>query len=255
MQKKKKFCEDHSNPPRILSIQCPMRAFYHFYLFFRIKDIKPTQVCQCPMRAFHHFYADFLVLCGSIPCVSMPYAGFSSFLRYPFKNGLFMPFFSGVFAGIFQNILINVVSDICFLPCSYFVYKFCPGLNLMNLHSFQNPGSPAIFVCIFSPKPPDKSSSRLPAVETAHMRSAGLHADRCLSIFPLPILQRIPEHDNTTLSFAVFFRTPFKVHSSLPLPAALSFSSCSLSVSFQILLPAFPPGLSVSFLQLPFPGP
>ena len=41
--------------------------------------------------------------------MSMPYAGFKSFLRYPFKNGLFTPFFRGGFAGIFQNILKNVV--------------------------------------------------------------------------------------------------------------------------------------------------
>ena len=185
----------------------------------------------------------------------MPYAGFSSFLRYPFKNGLFTPFFRGVSAGIFQNILINVVSDISFLPCSYFVHKFCPGLNLINLHPFQNPGSPAIFVCIFSPKHPDKSSSRLPAVETAHMRSAGIHADRCLCIFPLPILQRIPEHGNTALSFAVFIPHSFQ---SAFQPSASCFSLVFLllsCVSFQILLPAFPPGLSVSFLRLPFPGP
>ena len=182
----------------------------------------------------------------------MPYAGFSSFLRYPFKNGLFTPFYSGVSAGIFQNILINVVSDIRFLPCSYFVHKFCPGLNLKNLHPFQNPGSPAIFVCIFSPKHPDKSSSRLPAVETAHMHSAGIHADRCLSIFPLPILQRIPEHSNTALSFAVFiphsfqsvFRPAFLLLSSFPpaLPVFLSKPfSCFPSRPFRFLSPAFLP--------------
>ena len=117
----------------------------------------------------------------------------------------------GVYAGIFQNILINVVSGIAFWAYSYFVHKFLFRLNLINLHSFQNPGSPAIFACISSPKHPDKSSSRLPAVETAHMRSAGLHADRCLCIFPLPILQRIPRNGNTasllvSLSLPVSFR-------------------------------------------------
>ena len=187
---------------------------------------------------------DQVLLLVTIPSVSMPYAGFSSFLRYPFKNGLFPPFFRGVSAGIFQNILINVVSDISFLPCSYFVHKFCLRLNLISPHPFQNPGSPAIFACIFSPKHPDKSSSRLPAVETAHMRSAGVHADRCLCIFPLPILQRIPEHGNTALSFAVFiphsfqsvFRPAFLLLSSFP-PALPVF----LSKSFSLLsLQAFP---------------
>jgi hypothetical protein len=135
-------------------------------------------VCQCPIRALHHFY----MLWKSGPRkqmgVSMPYTGSKSFLRYPFKNGLFPPFFRGVSAGIFQNILINVDSDIRFSACSYFVHKFCLRLTLINPHSFQNPGTQAISVCISSPKPPDKSSSRLQAVETAHMRSAGIRADK-----------------------------------------------------------------------------
>ena len=193
MQKKKKICEDHSNPPRILP---------------------------------------FNALCGLFIISTVP---LQEWLIYAIFQWCFCRYFSEY-------------SDKCrfrhsFLPCSYFVHKFCLGLNLMNPHPFQNPGSPAIFACIFSPKHPDKSSSRLPAVETAYMRSAGIHAGRCLSIFPLPILQRIPEHGNTALSFAVFnphfFQSVFQ-------PAFLLLSRCppALSVfskSFSLLsLQAFP---------------
>jgi hypothetical protein len=46
----------------------------------------------------------------------MPYTGYTSFLPYPSKNGLFPPFLRGVSAGIFQNILINVVLEYFFRP-------------------------------------------------------------------------------------------------------------------------------------------
>ena len=127
-----------------------------------------------------------------------------------------------------------------FIFCSCF-----PKYPYFNKPAFiPNPGPVHDIACISAPKHPDKSSSRLPAVETAHMRSAGVHADRCLCIFPLPILQRIPEHGNTALSFAVFiphsfqsvFRPAFLLLSRFP-PALPVF----LSKSFSLLsLQAFP---------------
>jgi hypothetical protein len=73
-------------------------------------------MCQCLIRAIHHFYLSMLKDNFKKIGVSMPYTGYTSFLPYPSKNGLFPPFLRGVSAGIFQNILINVVLEYFFRP-------------------------------------------------------------------------------------------------------------------------------------------
>ncbi len=55
--------------------------------------------CQCPISGFPHFYCFFSWSKNSWICVSMPYIGLPPFLLYPFKNPLKSMVSGAVFRG------------------------------------------------------------------------------------------------------------------------------------------------------------
>ena len=133
--------------------QCPMRALSHFYSGDDTPRIEVYELCQCPMRALSHFYGTPLRM---------------AYLRH----------FSGVvlqvFFRIFWKMLFWYTILALFIFCSYILKKY----NFNKPALILNPWPKNRIVWASTPKHPDKSSSRLPTVETTHMRSAGIHPDR-----------------------------------------------------------------------------
>ena len=128
------------------SCQCPIRANHHFYEDW-VEDAVTDRECvnalygRTIISTTENLYSMGSATMVSMPYtgepsflhwlmyfhlynkgfVSMPYTGEPSFLRYPFRNGLFPPFFRGVFASVFQNILKTVLLGrvfVLFTVCS-----------------------------------------------------------------------------------------------------------------------------------------
>ena len=106
-------------------------------------------VCQCPTRANHHFYQlQGRIWKGNSYDVSMPYTGEPSFLRYPFKNGLFTPFLR-VFMQVFFRIFWKQTNLLSFWCCSQFVHISLKMPNFNNPAFVANPGHPSFYRLYF----------------------------------------------------------------------------------------------------------